>query len=146
MRAGLDAPIDVCVCDVSSRGMLIQAAFPPRRGTYVEVVLARQTVAGRVIWSKGRRFGINTRERLDLGAVASGHTVAPMAHIDESSPRRFKAGLGSRAAPASELGRLLDFGFVLVLVLTLVAVAAFVALETLAGSLKAVSASLERVE
>ena len=68
MRAGA-GQIDVCIRDVSSRGMLIQAGVPPPRGTYVEILRPGYSVTGRVIWSKHHKFGIQSRETIRIAAV-----------------------------------------------------------------------------
>lgn len=68
MRAGA-GQVDVCIRDVSSRGMLIQAGVPPPRGTYVEIIRPGYSVTGRVVWSKHHKFGIQSRETIRIGAV-----------------------------------------------------------------------------
>ncbi len=68
MRADAD-PVDICIRDISSRGMVVEAASPPPRGTYVEIWQPANTIAGRVIWVKDRRFGIRTRDPMDVGAI-----------------------------------------------------------------------------
>lgn len=68
MRAGA-AQVDVCIRDVSSRGMLIQAGVPPPRGTYVEILRPGYSVTGRVVWSKHHKFGIQSRETIRIAAV-----------------------------------------------------------------------------
>ena len=65
MRAGA-GQVDVCIRDISSRGMLIQAGVPPARGTYVEILRPGCSVTGRVVWSKHHKFGIQVRERISI--------------------------------------------------------------------------------
>jgi hypothetical protein len=62
---------DVCIRNISSRGMLLQAGSPPRRGTYVEVHRGRHVLAARVAWSSDRNFGIQTQDRLDVKSIAA---------------------------------------------------------------------------
>lgn len=61
--------MDVCIRDVSARGMLIQASVPPPRGTYVEILRPGYSVTGRVVWSKHHKFGIESREKIKVAAV-----------------------------------------------------------------------------
>src|ERR1700754_200748 len=68
MRAGA-AQMDVCIRDISSRGMLVQAGTPPPRGTYVEILRPGYSVTGRVVWSKHHKFGIQSRDRISMAAV-----------------------------------------------------------------------------
>jgi hypothetical protein len=68
MRAG-GPLVDVCIRDASSRGMMLQAKTPPQRGAYVEIVGDELIIVGRVIWSKGHRFGVRTNEPMDVSAT-----------------------------------------------------------------------------
>jgi hypothetical protein len=60
--------MDVCIRDVSSSGMLLQANSPPPPGQTVTIFDAAFSITGRVVWSSGRRFGIVLDEsfRIDL--------------------------------------------------------------------------------
>jgi hypothetical protein len=69
LRAG-GAPVSVCIRDISPRSMLIEGDLPPATGTYVEIIGAEASVTGQVIWSRGTRFAIRTRERLNVKATA----------------------------------------------------------------------------
>ena len=142
VRAGLLLPAEACVRDVSSRGMLIQSAFPPRRGTYVEIILARQTVTGRVIWSKGRRFGISTRERVDLGAIVSGFQGGPAPQAANHIAVRKKPSPGGRGALARTNGKMLEFGSLVVTALAMVAVAGALVQQTLGETVQAIMSNL----
>ena len=53
---------DVCVLNACSRGIGLQAARPPAAGTYLEVRRGAHIVVGRVVWARGRRFGIRTQD------------------------------------------------------------------------------------
>lgn len=74
MRAG-GPRTDVCIRDISSRGLMAQANTPPPRGTYVDLDCAGHQVVGLVVWRKERRFGIQTRERINVAALAA--RIAP---------------------------------------------------------------------
>ncbi len=68
MRCG-GPKVDVCIRDVSPRGMLLQSSAPPQRGTYVEIVQGALPVVGQVVWMKDRKFGISTRDVIDIQAL-----------------------------------------------------------------------------
>jgi hypothetical protein len=72
MRAGGPAA-DVCVRNVSSRGMLLQAHEVPAPGSYVEILLPDAVVVGRVMWAAERRFGIRARDRIPVDRLIGGH-------------------------------------------------------------------------
>ena len=48
---------DVCILNLSKRGMLVQAPEAPERGTYLEVRRGSKEIVARVVWSAGNRFG-----------------------------------------------------------------------------------------
>lgn len=70
MRAG-GLPIDACIRDVSSKGLMVQTKVPPPRGTYVEIITAGQTIVGRVVWGKDMRFGISTRDKIHIDMMVA---------------------------------------------------------------------------
>lgn len=60
---------DVCIRDISSRGLLLQAASAPSRNSYVEIYRGRHVIVARVVWTKDERFGVQTQDRLNIDAV-----------------------------------------------------------------------------
>jgi hypothetical protein len=100
MRAG-GPRTDVCIRDISSRGLMVQANAPPPRGTYVDLDCAGHQVVGLVVWRKERRFGIQTRERINVAALAgriAPEILAPQRRGSRGSrPAALRAGGGSRA-------------------------------------------------
>ena len=79
---------DVCIRNISSRGMLLQAAAAPPRGTYVEIFRGRHSVVAQVRWCKDRRFGIHTRERMDVDAIINEPRGEPRRKADSGTERR----------------------------------------------------------
>lgn len=63
---------DVCIIDVSTRGILATAANPPQRSEIVEIALGNNFLTGQVKWSGDRRFGIALRERVSVAAMVEG--------------------------------------------------------------------------
>ena len=63
---------DVSIHDMSSRGMLMSAANPPRRGEIVEIRLGRHVLVGQVRWTSPRKFGVGLQERLNIAALLQG--------------------------------------------------------------------------
>lgn len=107
MRAGV-SDADVCILDVSLRGALIQTFSPPPRGTFVEVHRDRFSFTGQVKWSKNRRCGIATRERIDLHAL-----IGPSSGGDTSLPKyraaKFKRKPEEQLVRSLTISRLLQF-------------------------------------
>jgi hypothetical protein len=50
--------------DLSRRGAALWAAAPPPAGATVTLELGPMTIAGRVAWTEGRRFGLRFDRRL----------------------------------------------------------------------------------
>lgn len=70
MRLGRDWS-DICIRNISSRGLLVSAARPLRRGEFVEIRRGPHVIVAQVRWSSGAEFGVHTQERLDVEALAA---------------------------------------------------------------------------
>ena len=60
---------DLCILNVSRRGLGIQAAIPLPRGTYVEICRGLVTVVARVMWSRGHRAGLQAQDAIAIQAL-----------------------------------------------------------------------------
>ena len=60
---------DALILNMSSRGLLIQARQPPRRGTYIEVRRGRHVIIARAVWVGEDRFGAHTQDVVPVDAV-----------------------------------------------------------------------------
>lgn len=65
---------EVCVVDVSTRGLLLSADEPPPRGEFVDLNIGGHNIVGQVAWSGPRRFGVRLRERISVIGLISGDT------------------------------------------------------------------------
>ena len=147
--------VDVCIRNISSRGLLVQAAGPPPRGTYVEIFRARHVIVGRVVWTKGRRFGIHTQDRLDIGAIIE-EPALPKATRGMATPggrsadRRPDSRRSSAAEVAQRLERsrrmsaTLQFGAIISCGVVAAVVMASVVQDTLSRPLESIARHLER--
>jgi hypothetical protein len=150
MRAG-GAPVGVCIRDISPRSMLLEGATAPSPGTFVEIIGQEAFIAGQVIWSKDGRFGVRTRERLNVKATAidlrslrltADELAGPSCGRSSNSHAipEDRGGLSHRAESSRILGRRIEH----VAVATCVAVAAVLvaagAYHTLARPFAAVAA------
>ena len=132
---------DVAIRNVSAHGMLLLADPPPPAGSYLEIRTADAQYSARTIWADGRRFGVRTRERIDLGRLLgrpARYDAAPAA----GAARPSRSRRTDSAARSRMLGRLMQYGFMLA-----VAVAAAVTLdhlvhEALNNPLQAIQAHL----
>lgn len=63
---------DVCLLNMSSRGLLIHSFAAPPENSYIEVRRGRHVIVGRVVWSKDHRFGVCTQDPLPIEALITG--------------------------------------------------------------------------
>ena len=132
VRAG-GLPVDACIRDISSKGLMIQAKVPPPRGTYVEIVTASHTIVGRVVWGNNMRFGITTRDKLHVDMIV-GERRAPaeppqtdlrLAAAFTPSPPRDTAFRRSHA-------KTFEFAALILFALTMIAALGMASYQTLA--------------
>ena len=136
MRAG-GPRIDVCVRDVSSRGMMIQMRDPPARGTYVDVDCAGHQVVGIVVWRRDHRFGVQSCERINVSALRRGLPESALA--PSRAPFRPSALPARRAGTARALAGRMEFAVIAMLAAMLVAGLGVTVFETLSRPFAAVS-------
>ena len=140
MRAGA-MPSDACIRDVSSRGLLVQAGAPPVRGTLIELVGPFAPIVGRVVWTKGHRFGVQTQDRINVSALISGKLDRRKTDLDGAFQRR-AADLERRKDPlaSKSWARWLQYGAVLLIggaIATLAAQASYHQLSRMATAVEA---------
>lgn len=68
LRAGVRDRV-AYVKNVSSHGMMIEARPAPHVGQTVEIGVGRVLVIGRIVWQSGDRFGIYSRNPIDVSAL-----------------------------------------------------------------------------
>ena len=81
-----DQRMDVVICNVSSRGLLLSAEYTPKRGSYIEVSRGGVVTVGRVVWTNNGRFGVRTSDKLDVAAMAHKPTATRCMSLDDSTP------------------------------------------------------------
>lgn len=60
---------DATVCNISSRGMMVEFRRAVAAGTFVEILRPGSSFTGQVVWSIGRMAGIRIREWIDVVQV-----------------------------------------------------------------------------
>lgn len=145
-RMHADGPAaDVCIRDISARGLLIQASAAPPKGCYVEIVFDGHWIVGRVVWGKDRRFGVQARDRIDVRAIANGIAGHRSAQTPPSRPR-FVPAAARPAGGASHqrLAKSVEFAVIVVFAAASVAALGVTAFEALSRPLAIVAAQLGR--
>ena len=140
---------DICILNLSSRGMMVRSSVAPLPGSYVEMRRGSHVIVARVVWANDYKFGVLTQDRLPVDALASGGAVAkPIADIPverRATPRRPNR-LDDRHAASRLIGRLLEYGFILIVGVS-AAVGGFVTVqEAFASPLAVISNALSGEE
>ena len=103
---------DVCILNISSRGMLMQAGVPPVRGSYLEIRCGMVLVIARVMWTKNHRFGVRSQDRLSIDSIVGDFTPSSPASEPSAQDRRFATRTQLPADERSRLqGRMMEYGF-----------------------------------
>jgi hypothetical protein len=128
---------DVCILNISARGMSLQAAAPPPRGTYLEVRRGAHEILARVVWVNHHRFGVRTQESLDVDAVINqpDRSAAPALAIAAGvvpDRRRAPRSLAERHECSRMLSRAMEFAVIGIFA----ASAAVAAFGTVSGALE----------
>ncbi|MDE0878836.1 MAG: PilZ domain-containing protein [Sphingomonas bacterium] len=66
-----DAWSDVCIRNISSRGMLVAAKTPPELGSCVEIRRGSQIIIARAVWKDGNYCGLRSQEKLPVQQIIS---------------------------------------------------------------------------
>lgn len=123
--------MDVSVCNISARGMLLQVRRALAPGHFLEILRPGSSFTGQVVWAVGKLAGIRIRESIDLMQVLRtgrlpDHAVQPV--YETMLPMR-------RAVTIARLARIQGQLFQLLLVGVVVAGAAWLAADMVAGVL-----------
>jgi len=60
----------VTICNISSRGMMLECVTPIAKHTFVEIRCRNLVVAGQIRWSNGVRCGVRTRVKESTSGTA----------------------------------------------------------------------------
>ena len=143
MRAG-GPRTDVCVRDISSRGMMIQTGAPPERGTFVDLDCGGHQIVGLVVWRRDRRFGIQTQDRINVHALASRVPAEVVAAPREATTQGPRAALRASGGSGRTLAGRMEFAVMALFAAALVATLGVTAFQTLSRPFDAISAMLGR--
>jgi hypothetical protein len=112
MRSGVSWH-DVCILNLSRRGLGIQAAEPPQRGAYVEIRRGKHVILARVMWTRGHRAGLHSQSLIfvrslvrDEPANDGGHSATAYPAVDR---RREPRAMRQRHERSRLAGRAMEF-------------------------------------
>lgn len=134
---------DVCILNVSTRGMMIQARQPTHQGMTVEIRRDRYLITGQIVWQDGDRIGLRCEDRvpveemLSLGAGKSLRLVTTEGALIER-----RRASRHRSDEARLHGRAVQFAGVIAIALGLSISGLLWVKSTLAHPLQAAEAAL----
>jgi hypothetical protein len=62
---------DVCIRNISSRGLLVASSNPPGLGSYVEIRRGSHIIVARAVWTSGNYCGLRSQEKLPIQRIIS---------------------------------------------------------------------------
>lgn len=101
---------DICILDVSTRGLLATSASPPARGEFVELLVGRHKMVGHVKWVGERRFGVSLRERISVAALIAGDSGSILLKNAQSARKRSGSLLDALGENWRNLGQVAQLG------------------------------------
>ena len=112
MRSGVSWH-DVCILNLSRRGLGIQAAEPPQRGAYVEIRRGKHFILARVMWTRGHRAGLHSQSLIFVRSLVrdeptndGGHSATAYPEVDR---RREPRAMLERHERSRLTGRAMEF-------------------------------------
>ncbi len=117
MRSG-SGWADTSIVNVSTRGMGLRSLRAPIPGAYIEVRKGDICIVAQVVWTHGQRFGVRTRDDVDLRALSTEPSSRDRCRTEdgvlESASPEWKR-IPKRHSEISErnrfLGRSVEFAF-----------------------------------
>ena len=105
---------DVCILNISPRGMSLQTATPPPRGAYLDIRRGRHDITARVMWSRNHRFGVRTQDPLVVDDVINqpeqpAHSADPKGQVTIADRRESQRNPAVRHEASRMLSRAIEF-------------------------------------
>jgi hypothetical protein len=135
---------DVCIRNMSSRGLNLQGHSPPP-GTYIELRRGRHIIVARVVWSKEREFGAQAQDMLQIDAIVRNEAGAKATGILPGKTTQASTSPKSSAQAyqhSRQLSSTIQFGFVALVGLSLAAAAVTAVQNALANPMEVLASNL----
>lgn len=133
MRSG-SSWSDVCIRNVSSRGLLLSAEMAPSVGTYVEIRRGSMAIIGRIAWNKAPFFGLRAQDRIEINHLISEPRLKARPNFTPSTAsdgdrrasdrKRVNASTEQQLERSRCISSALEFGLLIVVALVIAGIAA----------------------
>lgn len=74
---------DTSIVNVSTRGLGLQSLRAPGPGAYIEIRRGDVCIVAQVVWAHGQRFGVRTRDDVDLRALTTESSSADRCRTED---------------------------------------------------------------
>jgi len=115
---------DICIRDISAKGLLVQGASPPRRGSYVEIRRGAHVIVAKVAWAKDQQFGLTTQDIVPVDALihrpdaaAFGRSQTPSNDVQPERRAAPRVSSEQAAARSRHISAVIQYGFAIVFAL-----------------------------
>ena len=135
---------DVCIRNMSSRGLHLQVSSPPKPGTYVELRRGDHVIVARVIWSREQECGAQTQDLLPIDQIIQNRasTSSPVSSVGPVDRRAMPRTTTQAHELSRQLSSGIQFGFIVLIGLSLAGAAVAAVKEALAVPMAVVAAKL----
>lgn len=103
---------EICILDISTRGLLATAARPPGRGEFVEMTVNGHTLVGQVKWASARRFGVALRGRISVIGLVAGDGQSIALERTTGARKRSNGLIEALRQNLSNLGSVVQFAMI----------------------------------
>lgn len=142
LRAGMQWS-DVCILNISSRGLLIHSPRPTAKGATVELWLGEHLIVARVVSRDGPRVGLRSEDRVPVEQIISlGEADALQLTAGNASRRERRRRQRASQLHARLRGRTIEFTAVSAIGASLAIAAWSIAEQALARPLTAITVAL----
>jgi hypothetical protein len=138
---------DLCILNMSSRGLMGRSAVPPRPGSFVEVRRGPYVIVARVVWTKEQMFGVSTQDVVPIDDIVANKAIpmAPPGGLPPPERRRHRRRPAlSLEERSGQCARILQFSFITALGCSVAVAGAATLHDALAKPMATIAATLDR--
>jgi hypothetical protein len=97
---------EVRIRNLSSRGLAAMSETPPAIGQYAELRRGSAVIVARVVWQRGRSFGMRTQDKIDVSSLIAQASPAKPGQVELENTERRKSPRTDNLVNTAERNRL----------------------------------------
>jgi len=110
---------DICILNISSRGLMVQSSRLGSEGSQVELYRGSHVIIARVVWREGARAGLRAEDRVPVEEILSADASPATRLTVEGQPVERRRAVRRPAVDSRLRGRAMEFVAVSVIALCL---------------------------